>query len=195
MALCLCLLNSSSAKCLWFSLCWNPGLCEISGNFSFNQDSCLMCYCYCLSSICSSKEHISWCLVHPANTNSVWMCLNLAPFPPSMGSVTWKPATLSRIVTPRKSTKVLSLNDWTKPGRRRTRHLPPKPQATSKCSSSISSSLSSFQFQEGRKDVVLEKNPLSNRLIQVVIPNQTNQMRYLLVTHCCKNYFRIFSFL
>lgn len=113
MALCLGLLNNSSAKCLWFSLCWNPGLCEISGNFSFNPDSWLMCYCYCLTGICSSKELISWYLVHIANKFRV--CLNPVPFPQSLGSVTWKSATLSRIVTPRKSMKILLLNDWTKP--------------------------------------------------------------------------------
>ncbi|XP_076191240.1 thioredoxin-related transmembrane protein 4 isoform X3 [Aptenodytes patagonicus] len=42
-----------------------------------------------------------------------------------MGSVTWKPATLSRIATPGKSMSILSLDDWTKPGKRRTRHLSP----------------------------------------------------------------------
>lgn len=88
------------------------------------------------------------------------VCLNLVPFPQSMGSATWKPATLSRIGTPRKSTKVSSLNDWTKAGKRRTRHLPPKPQETSKCLSSISSSLSPFQCQvKERCGVRKKKNP------------------------------------
>lgn len=91
MALCLGLLNSSG-KCLWFSLCWNPGLWEISGNFSFNPDSWLMCYCYCLTGICSRKEHISWYLVHIANTNSEF--LTLVPFHKAQGLVIWKPAGL-----------------------------------------------------------------------------------------------------
>lgn len=47
----------------------NPGLCEVSGNFSFNPDSWLMCYSYCFTGICCSKELSSWCLVHTANTN------------------------------------------------------------------------------------------------------------------------------
>jgi len=49
-------------------------------------------------------------------------------FPQPMESVTWKPATLSRIATPRKSTSTLSLDGWTKSGKRRTRHLSPDVQ-------------------------------------------------------------------
>lgn len=82
--------------------------------------------------------------------------------PQGMASVTWKQAMLSRITTPRKSTIILSLDDGTKSGKRKTRHL------LSKCAvsltkylalrpSSVSPWLSPFSSME-LKDVLLKIN-------------------------------------
>lgn len=79
-----------------------------------------------------------------------------------MASVTWKQAMRSRITTPRKSTIILSLDDGTKSGKRKTRHL------LSKCAvsltkylalrlSSVSPWLSPFSSME-LKDVLLKIN-------------------------------------